>query len=87
MADLPGYISDVEVYYEAELQGSLVAGVNTDVTATRAIAFGLDGSTNVHNTPGMFKVFGDTEVTGTVTVGGSAVSGGDISTQIDGLGT
>jgi hypothetical protein len=44
--------------------GSFVAGVNTTVTATRAAAFGLDGSTNVHAEPGVLKVFGNTAVTG-----------------------
>jgi hypothetical protein len=45
--------------------GSMVAGVNTTVRATRAIAFGLDGNTNIHDEAGKFKVFGDMEVTGT----------------------
>lgn len=47
-----------------EIRGSLVAGEKTTVTASRAIAFGLDGNENTHNTDGMFKVFGNQEVTG-----------------------
>ena len=48
----------------APIVGSAVFGVDTTVTATRAIAFGLDGATNVHDEAGKFKVFGDFEVTG-----------------------
>lgn len=49
----------------AEITGSLVAGVNTTVTATRAIAFGLNEETsNLHDEIGKFKVFGDSSVTG-----------------------
>lgn len=48
----------------APITGSLVAGVNTTITATRAIAFGLDDATNVHSEAGKFKVFGDSSVTG-----------------------
>ncbi len=77
MADLPGYISDTELYYEADgLVGCLVAGVKTTVAATRAIAFGLDDNTNVHDTAGMFKVFGDVEITGELTVGSTTIGGG-----------
>ena len=53
------------------ITGSAVFGVTTTVTATRAIAFGLDGATNTHGTAGMFKVFGDMDVTGTVTFSGT----------------
>lgn len=51
--------------------GCAVFGVNTTVAATRAVAFGLDGETNVHDTPGTLKIFGDLVVTGDTTVGGS----------------
>jgi hypothetical protein len=61
--------------------GSAVFGVTTTVTATRAIAFGLDNAVNVHGTAGMFKVFGDMEVTG------SFASGTSLSDDLDGLGT
>lgn len=48
----------------APITGSLVAGVNTRVTATRAIAFGLDEATsNLHDESGKFKVFGQASVT------------------------
>jgi hypothetical protein len=57
------------------ITGSLVAGVDTTVSATRAIAFGLDGNTNVHSTAGQFKVFGDMAVTGTTTLNDLTVTG------------
>lgn len=70
--------------------GSMVAGVKTTVNVTRAIAFGLDDNTNVHDTEGMFKVFGDVEITGELTVGSTTIGGGgsiDISDLLDALGT
>lgn len=57
----------------AQIRASLVAGENTTVNVERAIAFGLDGNTNVHSESGKFKVFGDMEVTGTVTLGASSM--------------
>lgn len=67
----------------AVIQGSAVFGVNTTVTVTRAIAMGLDGNTNVHNTVGQHKVFGDMHVTGTLEVGGNLTGG---SAALDGMG-
>jgi hypothetical protein len=68
--------------------GSLVAGVKTTVNVTRGIAFGLDDNTNVLSEVGKFKVFGNAEITGDLTVGGSTlVSSGSVSTALDGLGT
>lgn len=93
MASLFGYISDTELYYgdatpppplEGSFAGSTVFGVNTTVVVTRAIAFGLDGNTNVHNEEGKFKVFGDGAVTGTLVVDGGTI--GNISTMLDALG-
>lgn len=49
--------------------GVAVFGVKTTVTATRAIAFGLDNNTNVHNEAGKHKVFGKIEATETIQVG------------------
>lgn len=46
------------------LRGSAVFGENTTVSAGRAIAFGLNGSTNSHTEVGKFKVFGDQALTG-----------------------
>lgn len=46
-----------------EIRGSLVAGEHTTVTASRAIAFGLDGNTNTHSEEGVFKVFGKQAIT------------------------
>lgn len=67
---------------EVPIQGSAVFGVNTTVKATRAVAFGLDGNTNVLSTAGKLKVFGDFEVTGTTTLASASVSA-----MLDGLGT
>ncbi len=73
MADLPGYISDTELYYDEDgITGSFVAGVTGTVTATRAALFSLDGAVNTNDTPGLFKIAGDLEVTGTTTLDGSA---------------
>lgn len=54
--------------------GSAVFGVTTTVKATRAIAFGLDNNVNVHNTAGMFKVFGNVSITGDLTVDGTTTT-------------
>jgi hypothetical protein len=56
------------------ITGSAVFGVTTTVTATRAITFGLDGETNVHDTAGTLKIFGDLEVTGSVTIPSASFS-------------
>ena len=61
---------------------SAAFGIDTTVTVPLAIAFGVDGNTNVHDTPGVVKIFGDLEVTGTITAGA-----GGISDDLDGLGT
>lgn len=66
------------------MQGSAVFGVTTTVTAPRAVAFGLDGNTNVHATSGVCKIFGDLEVTGDLDVTGGVI---DVSADLDGLGT
>lgn len=76
-----GYMDEV-VTLPTGLVGSTVFGVNTTVTATRAFAVGLDGNSNVHSDSGVFKIFGDLEVTGSFT-GGSV----DINAELDGLGT
>lgn len=65
-----------------ELLGSLAFGAGVTVTAPRAIAFGVDGGTHVHATVGRVIIYGDLDVTGTVT----AASGG-FSSDLDGLGT
>lgn len=54
----------------APIVGSAVFGTKTTVTATRAIAFGLDDNTNIHSESGKFKVFGDVEFTGDLEVSG-----------------
>jgi hypothetical protein len=56
-------------------RGSTIFGVDTDVTVTRAVAFGLDGNTNIHDEEGKLKVFGDFEVTGETTVEDLIVNG------------
>lgn len=66
--------------------GSAVFGVNTTVRATNAIAMGLDGATNVHDTAGEFRVFGDVHITGDLVVDGSSSAGGDLSDALDALG-
>jgi hypothetical protein len=67
----------------AEIRGSLVAGVKTTIAgATRAAAFGLDDATHTHTEDGKFIIYGDLEVTGTTTI-----STGDISDDLDALGT
>lgn len=66
-----------------EVRGSTVMGVHTTVVATRAIAFGLDGNTNVHNTAGEFKVFGNAEYTGDLDVGSMS---GNLSAAMDTVG-
>jgi hypothetical protein len=50
--------------------GSESHGVNTTVTATRAVAFGLDGDTHEHDEAGKFIIYGDFEVSGTSTIPG-----------------
>ena len=50
------------------IRGSAVFGERTTVSATRAIAFGLDGNTNTLSEAGKFKVFGKGEFTDTLTV-------------------
>jgi hypothetical protein len=52
------------------IEGSSVFGVTTTVTATRAVAFGLDGETNTLSEAGKVKVFGNLVVTGDVTFTG-----------------
>ena len=63
--------------------GSAVFGVNTTVSVTRAIACGLDGSTNVHSDIGKFKVFGKIHATETIQV--EDVSG-TTATSLIGIG-
>ncbi len=62
-----------------EKRGSAAFGENTTVTASRAVAFGLDGATNVHNQAGQLKVFGNVEVTGETTLGDGALALSDFS--------
>jgi hypothetical protein len=63
-------------------EGSLCVGDQGTVEATRAVLFSLDGNTNSNTTPGLFKVAGNLEVTGTATFGGTTTSA-----RLDGLGT
>jgi len=65
--------------------GSAVFGVDTTVTADRAVAFGLDGNTNTHGDQGVLKVFGHLDVTGEVTV--DTELSADLSDALDALGT
>jgi hypothetical protein len=58
------------------LVAPFVWGVNTKVKASRAVAFGLDGNTNVLEDEGKFKIFGDLEVTGDFTVPSSLSGSG-----------
>lgn len=62
--------------------GSLALGYKTTVTAPRSVAIGVDGNTNTHGVSGVVKIFGNLEVTGTM----STVAG-DLSDELDGLGT
>jgi hypothetical protein len=64
----------IRLLASTEIKGSAVFGVNTTVRATRAVAFGLDGNTNELISAGKMKVFGDFEVTGSVTMAGATVS-------------
>ncbi len=52
----------------AEIKGSMAVGVDTTVTATRAVAFGLDGATHTHTEEGKLIIYGNLEVTGTSNV-------------------
>jgi hypothetical protein len=63
-------------------------GELTNVTGTRAVAFGLDGASNTLSEDGKLKIFGDFEVTGTATVP-TPVNGTDAAnkTYVDGAGT
>lgn len=67
--------------------GSAVFGTKTTVKATRAVAFGLNDATNVHDTAGMLKVFGDVAITGDLTVDGTTTGSGSLSDDLDALGT
>ena len=75
-----GYVTGAVAF-----DGPLILGVNTDVKAKRAFAMGLDNDTHVHSTEGLGIIYGDLEVTGAITVGGSA-PGADINDQFDDLG-
>jgi hypothetical protein len=59
---------------ESPVIGSSVFGVTTTVTSTCSVAFGLDGETNTLSDAGTLKIFGDLEVTGTVTIPGASLS-------------
>lgn len=61
------------------IRGTAVFGVTTTVTASRAIAFGVDGNVNVHNEAGKVKVFGDFEVTGETTLTGGVLMDDPVS--------
>lgn len=63
-------------------QGSLALGYTTTVTVDKAVAIGVDGNVNTHDTTGVVKIFGNLEVTGTATS-----SAGSISERLDALGT
>jgi len=60
-------LSGVDV---TKIRGSAVFGEHTTVSASRAVAFGLNGATNTLSEAGKLKVFGNFEVTGDVTIGG-----------------
>jgi len=51
------------------IRGALVAGEATTVTASRAVAFGLDGATHIHDVSGVLQVYGALAVSETVQVG------------------
>ncbi len=89
MADLPGYISDTELYYESdEIVGAFVAGQTGTVTANLAALFALSGSAETNAVPNSFKVVapGGIVLDGPVTVGGDPPVT-DISAALDALGT
>jgi hypothetical protein len=65
-----------------EIPGSVAFGDKVTVTAPRAVAFSVDGNTNVHDTEGVVKIFGDLEVTGDFGSGGDS-----LSAYLDSLGT
>jgi hypothetical protein len=82
-----GAFTGWEVWDEvATIRGSFVAGETGTVTATRAALFSLDGAVNTNSTEGLFKVAGDTEVTGTLNVDGEDIDA-DLSAALDGLTT
>ena len=63
--------TNLHLYYGEEdavetIRGSFVAGETTTVNVSRAVAFGLDGATNVHSDEGVRKTFGHESVTGYV---------------------
>lgn len=89
--DIDGYVDDVLITDDevtcASIMGSAVFGMHTTVTASRAVAFGLDGNVNTLGTPGMAKFFGNVAITGDLTVDGSTTSSGTLSADLDALGT
>ncbi len=68
---MEGWIDDIEIG-DLVVVGSMVVGVTGTVTAPRAVLFSLNGDTNTNSTPGLFKIAGDLEVTGTASVAGDA---------------
>lgn len=54
---------------------------------TLAVTMGLDGSTHTCTRPNACTIYGDLVVTGEIVGGGATVSPGDLSTQLDALGT
>ncbi len=89
MADLPGYISDTELYYDEDgITGAFVAGQSGTVTATLAVLFALSGDAETNAVANSFKVVapGGIVLDGPVTVGGDPPVT-DISAALDALGT
>ena len=66
----PGDTTDTNV-----LTGSATFGTQVTITATRAVAFGLDDDPHTHATPGKAIVYGDFEVTGDTTLAGTSITG------------
>jgi len=65
--------------------GCLVAGVDTDIAATRAISFGLDGDSHVDTRDGTFTVHGDTWLDGETEIEGDTLIHGDLEVEGDTL--
>jgi hypothetical protein len=86
-ADATSYFTDKWLDLPAPpIIGSGVIGVNTTVSASHAVAVGVDGNVNTHSDSGVLKVFGKMHVTGTVTADGAITDGLDVSAEFDALG-
>lgn len=63
-----------------QTKGRFCCGYQGTITAPRAVLFSLNGSPNTNDTPGLFKIAGDLEVTGTANLD-------TITSRLDGLGS